>query len=55
MLTRLKLKIGERKLVGVEGSQEEPNQRRARFPQSPPPSSPPKEGEATLSMPHEEG
>ena len=55
MLTRLKLKRGEGKLVGEEGSQEEPNKRREIFPQSPPPSSPPKEAEATLSMPQEEG
>ena len=55
MLTRLKLKIGEGKLVGAEGSQEEPKKRRTRLPQSPPPSSPLKESETTLSMPHEEG
>ena len=51
MLTRLKLKRGEGKLVEARGSQSEPQQRRERFPHSPPPSSPPKEAEATLSMP----
>ena len=55
MLTRLKLKRGEGKLVGSEGSQEDPKRRREIFPQSPPPSSPPKEVEAILSMPQEEG
>ena len=55
MLTRLKLKRGEGKLVGAEGSQEEPKKRRARFPQSPPPSSAPKEARVPLSMPQEEG
>ena len=55
MLTRLKLKRGEGKLVGAEGSQEEPKQRRARKTQSPPPSSLPKEAEAALSMSHREG
>ena len=55
MLTRLKLKRGEGKLVEARGSQKEPKKRRARFPQYPPPSSPPKEVEAPLSMPHEEG
>ena len=52
MLTRLNLKRGEGKLVDVEGSQEEPKKRRARLPQSPPPSSPPKEAEAILRMSH---
>ena len=42
-------------MVEAGGSQKEPKQRRARLPQSPPPSSPPKEAEAPLSMPHEEG
>ena len=51
MLTRLKLKRGEGKLVEARGSQSEPQKRRARLPHSPPPSSPPKEAEATLSMP----
>ena len=55
MLTRLKLKRGEGKLVEEEGSQEEPNQRREILPQYPPPISPPKEVEATLNMPPEEG
>ena len=55
MLTRLKLKRGEGKLVEAEGSQKEPNERRERLPQTPPPSSPPKETEATLRMPHEDG
>ena len=55
MLTRLKLKRGEGKLVEAEGFQEEPKQRREILPQSPPPSSPPKKAEATLSMPQEEG
>ena len=45
----------EDKLVEVEGSQKEPMQRRARLPQSPPPSSPPKEVEAPLSVSHKEG
>ena len=51
MLTRLKLKRGEGKLVEARGSQSEPHQRRAIFPHSPPPSSPPREAEATSSMP----
>ena len=55
MLTRLKLKRGEGKLVEAGGSKKEPKQRREIFPQSPPPISPPKEAEAPLSMPHEEG
>ena len=55
MLTRLKLKRGEGKLVEARGSQSEPQQRRARLPHSPPPSSPPKEAEETTSMPPEEG
>ena len=55
MLTRLKIKGGEGKLVGAKGSQEEPKQRREIFPQYPPPISPPKEAESTLSMPQEEG
>ena len=42
-------------MVEAEGTQEEPKQRRAILPQSPPPISPPKEVEATLSMPPEEG
>ena len=56
MLTSLKLKKGEGKLVEEKGSQKEPKQKRERLPQSPPPStSPLKEAEAPLSMPHEEG
>ena len=55
MLTRLKLKRGEGTLVEERESQSEPQQRRERFPQYPPPSSPPKEAEVPLSMPHEEG
>ena len=55
MLTRLKLKRGEGKLVEEEGSQKEPKQRRERLPHSPPPSSPPKEAEFSLSIPPEEG
>ena len=55
MLTRLKLKRGEGKLVEVEGSQKEPKKRRARFPQYPPPSSPPKEAVVPLIIPQEEG
>ena len=55
MLTRFKLKRGEGKLVGAEGSQEEPKKRRARLPQYPPPISPPKEAKAALSMSHREG
>ena len=51
MLTRLKLKRGERKLVEARGSKSEPQQRRARLPHSLPPISPPKEEEATSSMP----
>ena len=54
MLTRLKLRRGEGKLVEARGSQSEPQQRRARLPHSPPTISPPKEAEATLSMPSEE-
>ena len=42
-------------MVEAGGSQKDPNKRRARFPQSPPPSSPPKVAEVPLSMPHEEG
>ena len=45
MLTGLKLKGGEGKLVEAIGSQSEPQQRRERLPHSPPPSSPPKEAE----------
>ena len=41
--------------MGAEGSQEEPKKKREIFPQSPPPSSPPKEAEATLIMSHREG
>ena len=55
MLTRLKLKRGEGKLVEAEGSQKEPKQRRARLPQSPPPISPPKEEKSSLIMSHREG
>ena len=54
MLTRLNLKRGEGTLVEARGSQSEPQQRRERLPQSPPPSSPPKEAEVALSMPSEE-
>ena len=54
MLTRLKLKRGEGKLVEERGSQREPQQRRARLPHSPPPISPPKEGKEALRMPPEE-
>ena len=43
MLTKLKHKRGEGKLVEAEGSQREPQQRREILPQYPPPSSPPKE------------
>ena len=39
----------------AEVYQKEPKQRREILPQSPPPISPPKEVEAPLSMPHEEG
>ena len=55
MLTSLKLKRGEGKLVGGEGSQEEPKKRTKKLPQYPPPSTPPKEVEATLSKSHREG
>ena len=51
MLTRLKLKRGEGKLVEARGSQSEPKQTRAILPHSPPPSSPPREAEAASSMP----
>ena len=51
MLTRLNIKRGEGKLVEARGSQSEPQQRRARLPHSPPPSSPPKEVEEAISMP----
>ena len=51
MLTMLKNKRGEGKLVGEKASQSEPQQRRTRFPHSPPSSSPPKEEEETLGMP----
>ena len=51
MLTRLKIKRGEGKLVEARGSQSEPQQRRAILPHSPPPSSPPREAKATSSMP----
>ena len=55
MLTMLKLKIGEGKLVEERGSQSEPQQRRERLSHSPPPSSHPKEAEAALTMPPGEG
>ena len=55
MLTRIKLKRGEEKLVEARGSQRELQQRRARLPHSPPPSSPPKEAYVALSMPPGEG
>ena len=55
MLTRLNLKRGEGNLVEAKGSQEKLKQWTTILPQSPPPSSPPKEAEDTLSMPHEEG
>ena len=42
-------------MVEERGSQSEPQKRRERLPHSPPPSSPLEEGEATISMPHEEG
>ena len=51
MLTRLKLKRGEGKLVEARVSQSEPQQRREILPHSQPPSSPPKEAEAALRMP----
>ena len=51
MLTRLKTKRGEGKLVEERGSQSEPQQRRAILPYSPPSSSPPKEVEEAISMP----
>ena len=51
MLTRLKLKRGEGKLVEARGSQSEPQKRRVRVPHSPPPRSPPKEAEVESSMP----
>ena len=51
MLTRLKLKRGEGKLVEARGYQSAPHQRRAIFPHSPPPSSPPKEAEEAISIP----
>ena len=51
MHTRIKIKRGEGKLVEARGSQSDPQKRRARFPHSPPPSSPPREVEAKLSMP----
>ena len=54
MLTRLKLKRGEGKLVETRGFQSEKQQRRARLPHSPPPSSPPKEGEEAIRMPPRE-
>ena len=50
MLTRLKLKRGEGKLVEARGSQSEPQKMRARLPHSPPPSSPLKELEEAISM-----
>ena len=55
MLTRLKLKRGEGKLVEARGSQSEPQQRREILPHSPPPSSPPKEEEVSSIMPPGEG
>ena len=54
MLTRLKIKRGEGKLVEARGSQSEPQQR-AILPHYSPPSSPPKEVEAASSMPLGEG
>ena len=51
MLTSLKLKRGEDKLVEARGSQSEPQQRRARLSHSPPPSSPPKEEKVPINMP----
>ena len=54
MLTRLKLKRGEGKLVVEEGSQKELKHKREILPQYPPPSSPPKESEVSLRMPQEE-
>ena len=51
MLTKIKLKRGEGKLVEARGSQSEPQQRREILPHSPPPSSPLTEAEATSSMP----
>ena len=50
MLTRLKLKRGEGKLVEARCSQSEPQQRREILPHFPPPSSPPKEAEEAISM-----
>ena len=50
MLTRIKLKGGEDKLVGARVSQSDPQQRREIFPHSPPLISPPKEAEETLVM-----
>ena len=55
MLTRLKLKRGEGKLVEARGSQSEPQPSRAILPHSPRPSAPPKEAELALNMPLEEG
>ena len=54
MLTRLKLKRGEGKLVEARGSQSAPQQRRVRLPHSPPPSSPPMEAEEVINMPPSE-
>ena len=54
MLTRLKLKRGEGKLVEGRGSHSEPHKRREILPHSPPPISPPKEVEEALSMALEE-
>ena len=50
MVTRMKLKRGEGKLVEERGSQSEPLKMRARLPHSTPPSSPPRGAEATSSM-----
>ena len=52
MLTRLKLKRGEGKLVRAHRN---PQQRRARVPLSPPSISPPREAEEAISMSSREG
>ena len=54
MLTRLKLKRGEGKLVGV-GSLVEARRRTIQLPQFPPQDSPPIVPEASASMSHEGG
>ena len=54
MLTRLKLKREEGKLVEARGSQSDPQKRRERLPHSPPPSSPPREAEIASNMPPKE-